>query len=264
MNASSSTESEEVFERYLHGQGLRWGRVETTTAKHPDYVVLHNDTKCFFEVKEFDDPLKKPVGGLSPCSSIREKISQARKQFKKYRNHCCVLVLWNSKSVYRGVFLDVVGCAAFGDFIQIHDSAAENLRAAPPMYRFSGPAELTPVQYTTISAIVILCPYRLNQLWLDVWRALKAKQGRGEGVTVFDQFRLLQRMGEERPVTYSYEGTTRTILLENPHARFPFPSDIFTGPFDQRWSMKSGWFRLSFIGSELERLRQDDVPFIYL
>jgi len=263
MAASPVTESEEVFERYLSGQKLQWNRVESSE-KHPDYSVLHEDTNCFFEVKEFDDPLNKPTGGFSPCPAIREKITQARKQFKKYRSHPCVLVLWNSKSIYRGVFLNVVGCAAFGDFIQTNDSGPQDLRAGPPMYRFSGPAELTAVQNTTISAIAILCPFRLNHLWLDVWQELKAKQDRGEEVTVFDQFALLQKFGQERPLRYSYEGTIRTILLENPHARVPFPTEIFNGPFDQRWSFKSEWFGPSFIGRELKRLRQEGVPFIYL
>lgn len=264
MNASSITESEEVFERYLCSQELQWDRVATTAGRHPDYVVVHNGARCFFEVKEFDDPLKKPVGGFSPCPAIREKITQARKQFKKYRNHSCILVLWNSKSIYRGVFPDVVGSAAFGEFIQTSDSAAENLRADPPMYRFSGRAELTAVQNTTISAIAILCPYRLNHLWLDVWRTLKARQERGEQITVVDQFDLLQKFAADRPATYSYEGTIRTILLENPYARIPLPSDIFSGPFDQRWSMNSGWLRATSIGSELERLKEEGVPFIYL
>lgn len=264
MNASAITESEEIFERYLCSQGLRWDRVPTTAGKHPDYVVAHNGASCFFEVKEFDDPLKKPVGGFSPCPAIREKITQARKQFKKYRNYCCVLVLWNSKSIYRGVFPDVVGCAAFGEFIQTIDSAAESLRKDPPMYRFSGRAELTSVQNTTISAIAILCPYRLNHLWLSVWRALNAKQDRGEEVSVFDQFALLQKLGNEQPITYSHDGTIRTILLKNPYARIPVPNDMFGGPFDQRWSMKSGWFQVTFIGSELARLSNEGVPFIYL
>ena len=158
MALNSITESEEIFERYLCSQNLQWNRVESPIEKHPDYAVLHNGKSCFFEVKEFDDPLKKPTGGFSPCPPVREKITQARKQFKKYRSHSCVLVLWNSKSIYRGVFPDVVGCAAFGDFIQTYDSAAEKLRAAPPMYRFSGPAELTSAQNTTVSAIAILSP----------------------------------------------------------------------------------------------------------
>lgn len=264
MVATSTTESEQVFERYLRSQELQWTRVESANGKHPDYSVEYKGKTCFFEVKEFDDPLKKPVGGFSPCPAMREKITQARKQFKKYRNHCCVLVLWNSKSIYRGVFPDVVASAAFGDFIHADKSAAENLRADPPRYWFSGPAELTPVQNTTISAIAILCPYRLNHLWLDVWRALDAKQRRGEEVTVVDQFDFLQQFSSERPVTYSYEGTIRMIVLENPYARIPLRTNLFRGPFDQRWCMRSGLFGVSFIGSELELLREEGVPFVYL
>lgn len=50
------------------------------------------------------------------------------------------------------------------------------------------------------------------------------------------------------------------IVLENPYARKPFSSDLFTGLFDQHWRLQSGWSRLAFMGSELERLKSDNVP----
>ncbi len=54
------------------------------------------------------------------------------------------------------------------------------------------------------------------------------------------------------------------IAIENPYARIPLPTELFVGPFDQRWRMDSGLLGVAFIGSELERLRLDGVPFIYL
>lgn len=258
------TESEQVFERYLEGQNLAWTRFPTTTGRHPDYKVQHGRSTCLFEVKEFDDPAIKPTGGFSACPAIREKISQARKQFKAYREHSCNLVLWNSKSIYRSVLPDAVASAAFGKFVRMEALSRTKLRAEAPSYQFFGPAELTSTHNTTISAIVILCPYRLNHLWLDVWRELDAKQRRGEDLTPLDQFDLLQQLSSKRPIAYSYEGTMRTIVLENPYARIPLPTDLFRGPFDQRWRMNAGSLGVAFMGSELERLRQDGVPFIYL
>jgi hypothetical protein len=61
-----------------------------------------------------------------------------------------------------------------------------------------------------------------------------------------------------------YQGTIRTVVLENPYARMPFPPDLFMGPFDQRWHQESGHFRVCFMGSELMRLKQSGVPFAYL
>ena len=264
MPASSITESEGIFQRYLENRKLQWTRVGSADWKHPDYSVDCMGKICLFEIKEFDDPLRKPTGGFSPCPAIREKITQARKQFKRYRNHCCVLVLWNSKSVYRSALPDAVASAAFGEFILMDCLATANLRSEPQTYQFIGSAELTPTHNTTISAIVTLTPYRLNHLWLDVWRELDARHKRGETIDVRDQVDLLQQFSEKSPTRFSYEGTIRVIAIENPYARIPLPTELFVGPFDQRWRMDAGRLGVAFIGSELERLRQDGVPFIYL
>jgi hypothetical protein len=42
------------------------------------------------------------------------------------------------------------------------------LRADPPRFQYSGPAELSENENTTISAIVILGPYNLNHLWVEM------------------------------------------------------------------------------------------------
>ena len=258
------TESEGVFERFLEGHQLRWTRLSDPERKHPDYKVQHGDISCLFEVKEFGNPAVQPSGGFSPCPPIREKIRQARKQFGQFKDDCCALVLWNSKSIFRTVLLDAVASAAFGEYVHMNASASANLRAAPPRYQFFGPAALTPKHNTTVSAIVILNPYRLNHLWLEMWRELDAKRQRGDEITPGDQFEILQRLSSDHPATYSYEGTVRAVVLENPHARVTFPPDLFVGPFDQRWRMQSGWFSLAFMGAELAHLKQSRVPFIYL
>jgi hypothetical protein len=257
------TESEEVFEHYLSSQSLTWARISDLAAKHPDYKIQHKNDVCLFEVKEFDEPDVKPSGGFSACPAVREKIRQARKQFKSFKDCCCALVLWNSKSIYRSVLLEAVASAAFGEYVHFDAAASGNLRAEPCSYQFSGSAGLTPKHNTTISAIAILNPYRLNHMWLEMWRELDAKRQRGDEIKPWDQFDILQRLSSDQPATYSYEGTIRTLVLENPYARKAFPPDLF-GPFDQRWRMQSGWFSLAFMGAELAGLKRNGVPFIYL
>jgi len=262
LREPAKTESEAVFERYLGAQNLNWSRVLTSDQKQPDYKIEHRATTCVFEVKEFDDPATKPSGGFSPCPPIREKIRSAAKQFKNYRDDCCALVFWNT-NFYRSVLPQVVLSASFGERVRENRSP---LGAEPSSYHFSGRAELRPDCNTRFSAIVVLAPYRLNHLWLEVWKRLDAKRQRGEIVETSDQFDLLQQLSPDGTANYSYEGTIRTVVLENPYARVPFPHHLFVSPFDQRWSMnkETGWFRLAFMGSELERLKRDGVPFIYL
>lgn len=256
------TESENVFEQYLQAHGLNWTPIPTSDQKQPDYKVEYDTRTCVFEVKEFDDPATKPSGGFSPCPPIREKINTASKQFKHYKNDCCALVFWNT-NFYRSVLPQTVLSAAFGEYVRENRSP---LGAEPSRYLFSGRAELRPDCNTRLSAIVVLAPYRLNHLWLEVWRRLDAKRERGEPVETSDQFNLLHQLSPDGTAAYSYEGTIRTIVLENPYARVPFPDDLFVCAFDQRWRMnkETGWFGLAFMGSELERLKRDGVPFVYL
>jgi len=237
-------------------------RIPASDQKQPDYKVKHGWRACVFEVKEFDDPATKPSGGFSSCPAIREKINAASKQFKNYKNDCCALVLWNT-NFYRSVLPQIVLSAAFGEIVREDPSP---LGAEPSKYHFSGRAELGPNCNTRISAIVVLAPYRLNHLWLEVWRKLDSKRQRGETIETSDQFDLLHQLSPDGTADYSYEGTVRTVVLENPYAKIPFPDDMFVGRFDQRWSMsrETEWFRLAFMGSELERRKRRGVPFIYL
>ena len=250
------TESERFFERYLSAQGVAWARVSERDHKHPDYKVEHFEGPCFFEVKEFDDPSVKPVGGFSPCPAIQEKIAQARKQFREYRQHCCALVLWNSKSIYRSLFLDVVASAAFGRFVGCDSGLSSRLRADSPSYKFAGPSELNSAQNTTISAIVILGRFQLNHLWLKMWRILSEKQERGEELTPWLQFQVLEELSLKEEATFSYPGTVRSIVLENPYARIPFPKTLLKGAFDQRWAIKEGALCLLEMGPELISLKE--------
>jgi hypothetical protein len=257
------TESENIFERYLEERNLAWNRVPTSNEPRPDYQVQYGDITCLFEVKEFNDPATMPLGGFSPLGPIRSKIRKAGRKFKRNQDQCCAAILWNSKNILRSLQIDSVASAALGERI-LRTTSAADFGADPPRYQFSGTPLLTPHRYSVLSAIVILTTYRLNHSWLDMWRVLDARSQRGEEVRVEDQFEVLQRLSLKRPVAYSFEGTIRTIVLENPHATVPFPAGLFAGPFDQKWRMESDCFNLAFMGSELTHLKREGVPFIYL
>ena len=261
---STQTESEKVFEQYLGAHNLVWSRIPTSNEPEPDYRVQHGSVACLFEVKEFDAPASIPSSPFSPVGPIRNKIRRTVRQFKKYQDSCCSVVLWNSKNIFRSLVVDVVGPAAFGDRIRRVTRSAIGLDADPASYQFFRNPLLTTKRHNTISAIIILTRYRLNHLWLETWRLLDAKKQRGEEIAVSDQFDLLQRLSSERPVSYSYEGTIRAIVLENPHSKVPLPTNLFAGPFDQRWKMELDWFSLAFMGSKLAHLKDEGVPFIYL
>ena len=262
----TATESETVFEQYLERQKLRWTRVPEAESPRPDYAVRYEGGECLFEVKEFDDPATEPIGGFDPRSAVREKIHQARKKFGEYKDHPCAVVLWNSKSVLRDLSLRAVLSAAFGRYVELGDSFQGDVGDEPLTYALNGgEAALGPNSNTTVSAIIILSHYQLDQVRVEAWHRLSDKKQRGEPIRPFDQDDLTQQVANALVgARYLYQGAIRTLVLENPYARMPFPPDLFLGPFDQRWHQESGRFRPCFMGSELTRLKQRGVPFVYL
>lgn len=173
------------------------------------------------------------------------------------------MVLWGSKSIYRSVDPSRVLSAAFGEIVDMEPDSLVDAGAEPQSFRFTGEAALTPKQNTTVSAIAILAQYRLDHAWLEAWPQVAAKQQRGERINPMEMAELCQQISEQRGARYSYEETIRMIVLENPYARKPFPPDLFVGPFDQHWRLQSGWFRLAFMGTELERLKNGNVPSVF-
>lgn len=92
-----------LFEEYLTSHGYSDWTYEVPVEgklKTPDYRLEHGCSH-FFEVKEFDSPLPSPgFGTYDPYGPIREKINQASRQFKEYKEFPCSVVLANPKSAF--------------------------------------------------------------------------------------------------------------------------------------------------------------------
>jgi len=68
----------------------------------------------------------------------------------------------------------------------------------------------------------------------------------------------------DRPETYSFQGTLRAVVLENPYTAIPLPEELFQGPFDQRWRLTGELYGPVWIGATLARLYDSGVPFSML
>ena len=257
------THSEALFEKYLDFNNISWERepVLLGRAKHPDYLVHLEGRPCWFEVKEFMDPKVKPRGGFSPCPPIAEKINQARKQFKEYKSNCCALVLHNCTNVYRGTQVHAVLSAAFGEYVELGRSTGPLVHEDPPRFKFRGRSRLSPKHNTSISAILILEHYELQERLADAFHELQKRHKRGDelGPVAFSE--ILQERNDF-PGVVAFSGTVRVRLLRNPFARCPLQQNIFCGPFDQHWGIDrdSGWFSLLWMGNKLDQLRNRAVP----
>jgi hypothetical protein len=111
----------------------------------------------------------------------------------------------------------------------------------PPDKHFLANAMFSPVANTTFSALIMLTHYQLSELHLEVWRRLYAMQEAGKPVQTNDHFRLLSELAPTLQESVRFPGTVRVIVVENRHARVPFPEDLFHGPFDQRWGWHDDW-----------------------
>ena len=264
---SAKTHSEDLFEAYLEAQGISPDREPNIPgkAKHPDYRAQHGRQVVWFEVKEFDDPRTKPMNGFSPCPAIREKINQARKKFKEYKSECCNLVLHNCKSNYRRTDPEAVLSAAFGEYFQRLPRLDEALSDEPFRFRFHGRSKLNKVQNRSISAIIVLQHYHVNERWVDIWNQLYERQARGEKLPPGASLRLAVNT-QAHPAVISHADSVRVIVFENPYARVRFPKDLLNGPLDQRWGVYKDYYTLRWIGADLQKLRDrpEPVPYIFL
>lgn len=106
----------------------------------------------------------------------------------------------------------------------------------------------------------MLTRYQLRELHLEVWKVQYGMQEAGYEVTTQDQFRLTNELTPTRAGS-RFAGTVRAIAIENRHARFPFPEELFRGPFDQRWDWKGEWCGPVWVGETLDKLYGEGVPF---
>jgi len=261
------THSEELFERYLTDSGAEFAREPEVPGKaqRPDYLVTGAAGACWFEIKEFLSPKVKPRGGFSTVPAIVEMVGRARKKFKEYRDDPCVLVLHSCKSLYRTLSVHAVASAMFGEKFRTRPDRTGPIIDLPERFQFFGTASLNRTTNTTISAIVLLQHYQVNELWVGIYDELIARQQRGVEITARTQFEILAERSDKE-IQYSHPDTVRAVVLRNPHARRPLPNDLCMGPFDQHWDRVGSEYTLTWIGSTLTALRRrpTPVPFLYL
>lgn len=267
--------AESAFEEYLRGRNLAWAYEELSGSKKPDYVLEHPTGKCVIEVKEIEDPDPLPLDGFHPDRAVRNKIKAAQKQFHEYKQHCCSLAVFTESMFGPSEPITILG-AAFGPGHQQAGRDYSRIDPAPSFYRFPRESELppdlrflsnpilSPKQNRTFSALILLGQYELNELHLEVWRRLHTRQQAGQSVDHADHLRLLTELGPTLAESRHHRRTIRAIVIENPYARIPFPADLFRGPFDQRWGWNGRWCGPVWIGSTLESLSNDGVPFYML
>ena len=234
------TPGEILFEQYLSAQHLpfEFEKEPAGKNKRPDYTIQWNEQPIIFDVKDFDPPEKFPTsfGWFDPYGRIREKIEQGRDKFKEYKEYCCALVLHNLGNPF--VMLqdsNIMLGSMYGDSgFTFPVNTSTGVGDASKMKRaFLGRGKMirpnwTQPQNTTVSAIVTLSAIRphyvllLEQIRADSTREIAECEAELQRtVPDFDP-------GREIP---------RVIVWHNGVARFPFPDELFCGPFDTHFGV---------------------------
>lgn len=265
----AKTASEKLFETYLRDRGINDFEHEPDiigTSKRPDYCVLINEARAFFEVKEFEPgEVVQGVFSFDPYPPIREKINDAQKQLKALKGNMCSIVLANP----HGAFVHLNDMIVFGAMLgnmgitmpfdpKTNSFDASRTRktflSGGKMIRHQAGIPIAP-QNTTISAICVLTSLAEGSRRLGI-RIKKWERETGQKRTL-DQ---VWHMANEAQGTEA-DGSIyrfRLVIYENPYAVAPLSESFGTGPFDERFGVREGRVTRVCVGTELLKLEADE------
>jgi hypothetical protein len=225
-----------LFEEYLRSEGLSW-EYEPEAAgksKRPDYRISAGAGELRLELKEFEleyelhlgAAFEKSGGAYDPLPRIREKINQARRQFREYKNSCCALVLYNPgfPRVDIDEPLTVFGAMLGDPGIRYTVDKIQGRVVSPIQQAFLGGGRMRVDANTTISAILVLEEFLYAS---KRWRIEEQQRWATAGAE--------ERTIEIAPYDPGAGSIIRVVRYESPHAKRPFPPTTFCGPADEIW-----------------------------
>jgi len=260
--------SEMLLEGYLRSAGYTDFDFEPEipgTTRRPDYRLRWGGTEVLLEVKEFraePDDLRAGGGFFDPYTPLREKINAARDKFKRLKQYCCCLVLYNVDKPlilldWQHIYGAMLGNVGWSVPINVPGHPApENAEISSifmsggRMHRERAGVPFAP-QNQTISAIIVLGRVPAGERLFDAdMRQRETQQGRRfeleEFVQELELVKQTPRDMRHRPL--------RVVVHDNPYARLPLPPDLFRGPWDERYGGLDGRVQQLFQGNEIAAL----------
>lgn len=258
-STAPQTPGEAAFEAYLRSQGITDFIHEKEfpgKSKHPDYSVTLVGLEHLFEVKDIDTELPGPGFGFwDPYGPIREKIDQARKKFKEFKDYPCSLVIHLTQGFALIDDPKVIYGAMHGDPAIEFLVDKEKGRLVPDSQRevFTKDGRMTQPhwkdpQNTTINAIIALRGIRIGE-----------KRFVHEYLAQFGGDEAYAHLGDD--VGYDKNEIGRgVVVFENVDARVPLDRQLFRGRFDERWGADGDAVTRIFAGpGVLERDALDEL-----
>jgi len=223
-STAPQTPGEAAFEAYLRSQEITDFIHEKEfpgKSKRPDYSVTLVGREHLFEVKDIDtEPPGPGFGFWDPYGPIREKIDQARKKFKEFKDYPCSLVIHLTKGFALIDDPKVIYGAMHGDPAIEFLVDKEKGRLVPDSQRevFTKDGRMTQPHWN-----IALRGVRIGE-----------KRFVHEYLAQFSGDEAYAHLGDD--VGYDKTEIGRgVIVFENVHARVPLDRQLFRGRFDERW-----------------------------
>jgi len=289
--AQFDTVSERYFADYLDDAKHDWVHHPNIPGqlKKPDFVFSHSGVQVLCDLKErtpnaeqleeqrlegeaieAGEPNQNNPRHFNPVKEVRHSIAEGRSKFKDFDGHLCALIVYNMGR--RDMRLDpytifgaMLGNPGVGFNLNVETGVVDIgslqsgfLPRGGAMIRKYAP--LTPSKsLRNISAVVALEPYHIpNPLFEDAFNEEMERQKS-----------QLERplSGEERATIHndliidhgmhaSLGNTWGLTVCTNPFASIPFPNDLFTGPYDEHWSIVDDQMTRVFVGEQRLALDQ--------
>lgn len=265
--------SELLLEGYLRHHGYQDFDFEPEmagTSKRPDYRLRWAGGEVLLEVKEFQadqGDFKSGFGFFDPYPPLREKIEQGRDKFKKLKDHCCVLVLFNVNKPlilldWQHVYGAMLGKLGFSVPLHVdgpppaeEDHVRSVFLGGGKMHRESK-GVIYGVQNQTISAIIVLGRAPIgDRLFHAHMLDVEAQMGPDFDLwshlpPELESSRWTLRDPRRKPL--------RVVVHENPYARIPLSRDLFRGPWDERFGEAEGRVQQLYQGDEVAKMPPKD------
>ncbi len=272
QEVQAKTESERLFETYLQTSGYLEFEFEpqiSNASARPDFVLRANFNEAFplvlFEVKEFQPTpadFKLGYGSYDPYAAIRDKIQEARKKFRDFKEYPCALVLYNAGRPLVDLRWEFIYGAMLGNLgysIPFDKTAGRLVDKAvlSPVFTQGGEmhreknGQIIEPQNTTISAILVIELLPVGKRRFEIETAEKAqKLGRQLGYEEYMQLVDSSR-GTERDISLRQ---LRSVTCRNPYSRIAFPNKLFRGPYDECYGEVSGELQRVYAGQQLKEI----------
>jgi hypothetical protein len=269
---SFKTKSEALFAGYLDSRCYAWEYEPqiAAQAKRPDFRARRRDVLCLIDVKERSaKPPPDKAHNFDPIEGARKLIENGREKFKHFDDYLCVLVVYNNGDCdtrlnVHSMFGAMLGNPGFSvNFdaqrgrVDIDTLQNGFLERGGKLIRHYNPLE-PHESPKNMSAIVIMRELGLRAERVQARYQIVAGEMENKlrrSLTENERFELRLAIGAD--LGDDPQTVTQLMVCENPFARQRLPENIFDGPYDERWSVKSGVLDRVVAGSEIRSSEPD-------